>query len=380
MEQKEIPEEGDGTPVCIKCFKPVDPLAYYCSNCGGATGQFTHYLPFVNIRWQASVWGQAWRQIWSREVSIPGRLFRVIMIVWNVPIMLIGLLFRSNRGTEKEQCQHNTSADVPSGPPLRPPVKELKNGIVTILKQYSIVCQALGARPYVVCAYSGTDLSQVLGINQASMPEDYYGWILERGDAVVRVSGQTQAAYADFRPNAAKRHLSEKSSKGSQKQRPAEPPSGALDEKPFAQAKDERLSQLPPLLIEVGPYCKLLREARDVFVDGHFYACVAMCGISLERFQRDKAKTYGATRKHKIWEVRNMLQENRVLLPETLTLCKNMADLRNEYAHGHGLNPKEDALKALKWMHSFIDKETNLMRDYVIVNGVLSRKRTAEGD
>ncbi len=117
------------------------------------------------------------------------------------------------------------------------------------------------------------------------MPDCYYGWILEYGEAVVRVSGQTQAAYADFRPNAAKRHLSEESSKGSQEQ-PAELPSDSLGEKSLAHHKYKRLSQLPPLLIEVGPYCKLLREARDVFVDGHFYACVAMCGISLERFQR----------------------------------------------------------------------------------------------
>jgi hypothetical protein len=211
------------------------------------------------------------------------------------------------------------------------------------------------------------------------MPEGYYGWIQECGEAVVRVSGQTKAAYADFRPNAAKRHLSEELSKGSQEQ-PAELPSDSLGEKSLAHHKYKRLSQLPPLLIEVGPYCKLLREARDVFVDGHFYACVAMCGISLERFQRDKAKPYGATRKHKIWQVRNMLQENRVLSPRTLTLCKSMADLRNEYAHGHGLEPKDDALKALTWMHSFIDNETNLMRDYIIVDGVLSRKRTAGGN
>jgi len=211
------------------------------------------------------------------------------------------------------------------------------------------------------------------------MPDGYYGWIQECGAAVIRVSGQIQPAYADFRPNAAKRHLNEESSKGSQN-RPAELPSGAMDEKSLAHHKDERLSQLSPLLIEVGPYCELLREARDVFVDGHFYACVAMCGISFERFQRDKTKPYGATRKHKIWEVRKMLQKKKVFSAGTLTLCKSMADLRNEYAHGHGLNPKEDALKALTWMHSFIDNETNLMRDYVIVDGVLSRKRTAGGN
>ena len=117
MEEKDITEEeGEGTPVCIKCFQPVDPLAHYCSNCGEATGlftagQFTHYLPFVNI------WGQAWRQIWSREISIEGRLFRAIMIVCYVPIMLIGLLFRSKRGVEKEQCQNGTSAEIPDEPP-----------------------------------------------------------------------------------------------------------------------------------------------------------------------------------------------------------------------------------------------------------------------
>ena len=211
------------------------------------------------------------------------------------------------------------------------------------------------------------------------MPEGSYGWIQECGEAVVRVSGQTQAAYADFRPNAAKRHLSEESSKGSQ-ERPAELPSGALCEKSLAHNKYERLSQLPPLLIEVGPYCKLLREARDVFVDGHFYACVAMCGISFERFQRDKAEPYGTMRKHNMLQVRRMLQKNRILSPGTLILCKKMADLRNDYAHGHGLKPREDALKALRWMHSFIDNETNLMRDYVIVDGVLSRKRSAGGN
>jgi len=228
-----------------------------------------------------------------------------------------------------------------------------------------------------VCAYSGTDLSQVLGISQAdSMPDGSYGWMQQCGNGYVMVSGEAQPAYADFRPNDAKLRLSKESSKDSQK-RYAELPSGEMDEKSFAHHKDERLSQLPPLLIEAGPYCKLLREARDVFVDGHFYACVAMCGISFERFQRDKAKPCGATRKHNMFEVRSMLQNNSVLSLETLTLCKDMADLRNEYAHGHGLKPQKDALKALTWMHSFIDNETNLMRDYVIIDGVLSRKRTA---
>ena len=205
------------------------------------------------------------------------------------------------------------------------------------------------------------------------MPEGHYGWIQERGGAFVRVSGQTQAAYIDFSTNTAKRHLKKELSKDPQEQVTELPP-GVLGESPLAHDTWERLSQLPPLLIEDGPYCGLIREARDVFVDGHFYACVAMCGISFERFQRDKAAPYGSTRKHTMKQIRSMLRRNKVLLPETLDLCKRMADLRNEYAHGHGLNPKEDALKSLTWMHSFIDNETNLMRHYVIVDGILYRK------
>jgi hypothetical protein len=96
----------------VGCFRPVDPLAHYCPNCGAATGTFTHYLPFVNIRWQASVWGQAWRQACSRDVSFLGRVFRLVMIAWNVPVMLIGFLFRPGQeedaeeeDAEEEQCE-----------------------------------------------------------------------------------------------------------------------------------------------------------------------------------------------------------------------------------------------------------------------------------
>jgi hypothetical protein len=238
-----------------------------------------------------------------------------------------------------------------------------------MLTQYSIVCQVPGAEPYTVCAYSGTDLSQVLGIIPVDVPEGHFAWIQERGEVLVKVNGQTQIAYADFSPNAAKLHLQEQLSKSSQEQLVESP----LGEHPLTPDTYERFSQLPPLLIENGSYCGLIKEARDVFVDGYFYACVAMCGISFERFQRDKAEPYGTTRKHTMSHIRSILQKNQALSPETLSLCKSMADLRNEYAHGHGLNPKEDARKSLSWMHSFIDNETNLMRDYIIVDGILQR-------
>ena len=110
-----------------------------------------------------------------------------------------------------------------------------------------------------------------------------------------------------------------------------------------------------------------------MFADGHFYACVAMCGISSERFQRDKARPHGATCWHKMHQVRRILKENSILKDETLELCEKMANLRNDYAHGDGLKRQEDAVKALSWMHSFIDNETNLMRNYKVVDGILHR-------
>ena len=91
-EQQRRADEAEERPLCLRCLQPVDPRAYYCPNCGEATGQLTPYLPYVNIPWEVGIWGRMWRQVWSRNISLPGRLFRLFMIVWNVPILLIGLI------------------------------------------------------------------------------------------------------------------------------------------------------------------------------------------------------------------------------------------------------------------------------------------------
>jgi hypothetical protein len=112
LEESDFAEEGDGdqvtgeaTPLCLSCMEPVDPLAYYCPNCGGASGQLTEYIPFVNIRWQMGVYGKMWRQMFSHDVSITGKLFRFIMIIWQVPLILIGLLFIGGKKIENQQPQ-----------------------------------------------------------------------------------------------------------------------------------------------------------------------------------------------------------------------------------------------------------------------------------
>jgi hypothetical protein len=79
-------------PLCLNCLQPVNPLHHYCPHCGRAVGQLTPIMPYESIRWQADIWGRMWRQLWSRNVSFVGKLFRLLMIIWNVPVMLVGLI------------------------------------------------------------------------------------------------------------------------------------------------------------------------------------------------------------------------------------------------------------------------------------------------
>jgi hypothetical protein len=93
-----IEEQGDSDkwekeiPLCLKCARPVDPLSHYCPHCGETTGQLTPYIPFVNLRMQINFWVQMWHQVWSGKVSFAGRCFRLFMVIWNVPIMLLALI------------------------------------------------------------------------------------------------------------------------------------------------------------------------------------------------------------------------------------------------------------------------------------------------
>jgi hypothetical protein len=88
-------------PLCLRCLRPVDPRAHYCPHCGEAMGQLTPILPFESIPWQTRIFGQMWRQVWSRRVSIPGRLARLLVIVLFAPVLLLGLLFRPWRRSRK---------------------------------------------------------------------------------------------------------------------------------------------------------------------------------------------------------------------------------------------------------------------------------------
>jgi len=86
---KHVPQ---AVPLCLHCLEPVDPLDQVCPHCGATVGQLTPYLPFESIRWSSAIWGQMWQQVWHKETPILGRVFRLFVIIWFVPFLLVGFV------------------------------------------------------------------------------------------------------------------------------------------------------------------------------------------------------------------------------------------------------------------------------------------------
>ena len=133
-----------------------------------------------------------------------------------------------------------------------------------------------------------------------------------------------------------------------------------------------RYSSLSPLMVHAGDYCDLLREARDLYVYGYFYSCVAMCGITAERIAKDifmrsllvisdgKAlppsseamedlESFGAK------SICKFLIDVGLLKKKLQASFKNMGELRNKYSHAGGKTPEKDAQNAIGYLHDIVD-------------------------
>ena len=42
-------EGGEAAPLCPHCLTPQEHDGWFCPECGSTTGQYSNYLPFVNI-------------------------------------------------------------------------------------------------------------------------------------------------------------------------------------------------------------------------------------------------------------------------------------------------------------------------------------------
>jgi hypothetical protein len=83
----------EGTPLCPHCLEPYDPMVDYCPRCSRAVGRYTPYLPYVNIRFNVSIFGEMWKRLWSRRIPWYSKSLYVFLIITMAPIMLVGLPF-----------------------------------------------------------------------------------------------------------------------------------------------------------------------------------------------------------------------------------------------------------------------------------------------
>ena len=86
--------QTDEIPLCTRCLRPHSPHQHYCEHCGAAVGQYTTYIPYIDIPFFANFYGRLWRRVWfDRGVPLTSRAFGLLIILLAAPVMLIGLPF-----------------------------------------------------------------------------------------------------------------------------------------------------------------------------------------------------------------------------------------------------------------------------------------------
>jgi len=154
----------------------------------------------------------------------------------------------------------------------------------------------------------------------------------------------------------------------------------------------ERIWKLPNIALKYpgGIYIDLLLEARDLFLDGYFYSCVAMCGIVGERIIKDlRASVSNKKGDHvqspdstaldqservDIKSIVRFLKTAEILSDEAVEAANDLRQLRNSYAHARGVNPEADAINAVKLLHTLVDGTVSVFKDFEIKDGAFVRK------
>ncbi len=89
IDLKTIPE-NELKPVCEECLRPIDnPSQHYCPNCNHITGEFSRYIPFVNIPFNNVGFGLAWKKITARDFNILKKGYYLLFIILGAPIVIV---------------------------------------------------------------------------------------------------------------------------------------------------------------------------------------------------------------------------------------------------------------------------------------------------
>ena len=82
--------KNSNTPICLNCTKPIEKRTqHYCPYCGNITGEYTRYIPFVNIQFNYSIFETLWNKLNNKTLPIMSRVFYLFLILLCAPIMII---------------------------------------------------------------------------------------------------------------------------------------------------------------------------------------------------------------------------------------------------------------------------------------------------
>jgi len=148
------------------------------------------------------------------------------------------------------------------------------------------------------------------------------------------------------------------------------------------------MMQLPAIILQnpSKEYLGLLLEARELFVAGFHYSCVAMCGIVSERLVKDLFRSSILVQRNGVPEVPsddesdqleqvemrgivNFLSKAHLLDEDAKKAATALAELRNRYAHAHGKKAESDALKAIGLLHAVVEGTVSVFKDFQIQEG-----------
>ena len=155
----------------------------------------------------------------------------------------------------------------------------------------------------------------------------------------------------------------------------------------------ERMWELPPIVLTPpsGEHVSLLLEARELFLWGHFYSCVAMCGVVGERLVKDvlrasviveregyayrpKNAAFDQFERVEVSGIVRFLKDAELLSDEAAQASGELGKLRNKYAHARGKDFEKDAIEAIRQLHTLVEGTVSVFKDFEIRNGALVRK------
>ena len=154
-----------------------------------------------------------------------------------------------------------------------------------------------------------------------------------------------------------------------------------------------RYKELPAIMVQMksdkDEYVKLLHEARKLYIEGRFYSCITMCGVTSERIAKDILKRIILIKKLDgtnpsiffkqldrvpMDVVRELIISAGAVDSSLRDDFTKLAGLRDKYVHARSIESQNDARKAVKHLHNIVEGTVSVFKKYKIQQGKLVPK------